>query len=88
MNVQAIKSTCRGAWVAQLVRPVTSSQAMILQFMSSSSMLGSELSAFRLCVSLSLCPSPVHALSLSKKTDIKKNLEKVLLKSKPYGSDT
>ena len=47
---------------------------------------GSEPGAyFRFCVSLSLCPSPVHALSLSvPKTN--KNVEKKLKKKKPLCS--
>ena len=60
-----------GAWVAQSVKHPTSAQVMISRFGSSSPRVGlcadsSELGAcFRFCVSLSLCPSPVHALSLS-----------------------
>uniref|UniRef100_A0ABI7VV48 40S ribosomal protein S15a n=1 Tax=Felis catus TaxID=9685 RepID=A0ABI7VV48_FELCA len=43
---------------------------------------GSEPGAcFRFCVSLSLCPSPVHALSLSV-PKINKNVEKKLKKKK------
>ena len=54
--------TTQGAWVAQLVELPTSAQVMISRSLSSSPMWGSVLTAQ---ISLSLCPSPVHALSLS-----------------------
>ena len=59
-----------GAWVAQSVKRPTSTQVMILlhEFEPHIGLWadGSESGAcFRFCVSLSLCPSPVHALSLS-----------------------
>ena len=67
---QKIKN--KGTWVAQSVKPLTLAQGMISRFVGSSPLLGSVLTAcsepgtcFRFCVSLSLCPSPVHALSLS-----------------------
>ena len=60
----------RGAWVAQLVKHLTSAQVMILQFVSLSPVSGSVLTAQSLeatsdSVSSFLCPSPAHALSLS-----------------------
>ena len=76
---------CRGTWVAQLVKHPTMAQDMISRFVSSSPASGSVLAdssetgaCFRFCVSLSLCPSPAHALSLSvskinKRQNIKKN---------------
>ena len=61
-----------GTWVAESVEHPTSAQVMILGFMSSSPLSGSALTAQSLepvsdgvCVCLSLCPSPTHALSLS-----------------------
>ena len=59
-----------GTWVTQLVKPPTSDQVTISRSMSLSPMLGSVLTAWSLepasdSVSPSLCPSPVHALSLS-----------------------
>ena len=59
-----------GTWMAQSVERLTSAQVMISRFMSSSPVLGSVLPAHSPepasdCVCLSLCPSPVHALSLS-----------------------
>ena len=59
----------RGAWVAQSVKCLTSAQIMISRFVGSSPMWGSVLTAQSLepasdCVSLSLCSSPAHALSL------------------------
>ena len=64
----------RGAWVAQSVGHLTSAQVMISQFLNSSSASGSVLTAQSLepasdsvSPSLSLCPSPAHALSLSLK---------------------
>ena len=65
-----LKIVLWGAWVAQSVECLTSAQVMIPQFVSSSPASGSGLMAQSLepasdSVSLSLCPSPVHALSLS-----------------------
>ena len=67
------KQMCRDAWVAQSVEHLTSAQVMIVQSVSLSPASGSVLTAWSLepgacfgfCVSLSLCPSPAHALSLS-----------------------
>ena len=63
------KQLCQGAWVAQSVKRPTSDQVMISQFVSSSPGSGSVLTAGHLepasdSVSLSLCPSPTHTLSL------------------------
>ena len=62
------KSLFRGAWVAQLVKHLTSAQVMISQLVSSSPESGSLLSAQSLleihCPPLSL---PLPALSLSLK---------------------
>ena len=60
----------RGAWVAQSVKRPTSAQVTISQFVSSSPASGSVLTAQSLepasdSVSLSLCPFPAHAVSLS-----------------------
>ena len=60
---------CRGAWVAQSVKRPTSAQVMISHCEISHDLLicadSSEPGAcFRFCVCVSLCPSPVHALSL------------------------
>ena len=57
-------------WVAQLVKHPTSAQVMISWSVSSSPVSGSVLTAQRLepvsdSVSPSLCPSLIHALSLS-----------------------
>ena len=57
--------------MAQSVKCLTSAQVMISQFMGSSPTSGSVLTAQCLepdsdFVSPSLCPSPTHALSLSK----------------------
>ena len=60
-----------GAWVAQLVERPTSAQVTISRSVSSSPTWGSGLTAQSLepasdsVSSLSLCPSPIHALSLS-----------------------
>ena len=56
--------------MAQQVERLTLAQAMISRFVSSSPTSGSGLTAQSLepasdSVSLSLCPSPTHALSLS-----------------------
>ena len=67
-----------GTWVAQSVERPTSAQVMISQFVSSSPTSGFMLTAqslepasdsvpLSLSVSLSLCPSLLHALSLSLK---------------------
>ena len=60
----------RGSWVAQSVERPTLAQVVILRPVSSSPASGSGLTAQSLkpasdSVSLSLCPSPAHALSLS-----------------------
>ena len=62
----------RGAWVAQSVKPLTSAQVIVSQFMSSSPASGSvlttqglELPSDSVSPSLSLCPSPACARSLS-----------------------
>ena len=61
----------KDSWVAQLVKRPTSAQVMIswtvgfephVRLCADSSEPGA---CFGFCVSLSLCPSPVHALSLS-----------------------
>ena len=59
-----------GAWMAQLVRHLTLAPVMISHLGGSSPKSGSVLTAQSLkpasdSVSLSLCPSPAHALSLS-----------------------
>ena len=58
-----IKAIKRGTWVAQLIKHLTSAQAMISWFVGWSSALGSVATAQSLepasdSVSLSLCPSP------------------------------
>ena len=59
-----------GAWVTQLVKPLTSAQAMILRSIEFEPHVGlcadsSEPGAcFEFCVSISLCPSHAHALCL------------------------
>ena len=66
-----IKTTVRGAWVAQLVKHPTSAQVMISRFVSSSPAPGSVLTAQSLehasdSFSFSLCPSSlVLCLSVS-----------------------
>ena len=66
-----IKKKSRGAWVAQLVKHLTSAQVMISRFMGSSPVLGSVLTArsllgiLSLSLSLSLSASPLFSLSLS-----------------------
>ena len=71
-----------GAWVAQSVQHPTSAQVTIPQFVGLSLVSGcadsSEPGAcFGFRVSLSLCSSPTHALSLSlSKINIKKNFFK------------
>ena len=66
--------TLGGTWVAQSVEPPTSAQVMISQFEGlspvSDSVLTETVPRLELAldsVSLSLCPSPAHALSLSPK---------------------
>ena len=63
------KDHSRGTWVARSVRRPTLAQVMISRFVGSSPASGSVLTAQSLqsaiCVTLSLCPSPAHALSLS-----------------------
>ena len=72
LNGGPFKKAKWGAWVAQLVERPASAQVMISQFVGSSPVSGSVLTAqpgacFGFCVSLSLCPSPAHTLSLSQK---------------------
>ena len=67
-----------GTWGAQSVERPTSAQVMIAQLMGSSPASGSVLTARSSepasdSVSLALCPSPAHALSLSK-INIKNNV--------------
>ena len=81
------KVNFRGAWVAWSVKRPTSAQVMISQSVSSSPASGSVLTAqtgayFGVCVSLFLCPSPVHAVSLTV-SKIKKNKT---LKKKIWGA--
>ena len=76
----------QGAWVAQPVERPTSAQVTISWFSSSSPVSGSVLTAepgacFGFCVSLSLCPSHTHALSLSL-SKINKHLK--IIKKKKY----
>ena len=57
-----------GAWVAQLVMCLTLAQVMICGFKPCDELCAdsSEPGAcFRFCVSLSVYPSPIHALALS-----------------------
>ena len=67
--------------MAQSVEHMTSAQVVISQSVSSSPASGSVLTArslgacFGFCVSLSLCPSPAHALFLSL-SKINKHLKK------------
>ena len=61
-----------GTWVARSVKHTTLAQVMISQSVGLSPTSGSVLTARSLepasdSVSLSLCPSPAHALSLSQK---------------------
>ena len=68
LSESLLKSYPRGAWVAQSVERPTSarSRSRGLWVRAPRRALSSEPGAcFRFCVSLSLCPSPVHALSLS-----------------------
>ena len=73
-----------GAWVAQSVELPTSAQVTISRFVSLGPASGSVLTARSLepasdSVSLSLCPSPVHTLSLSKINKLKnKSMNMVL----------
>ena len=65
-----LKVTSRGAWVAQSVKPLTSGQVMISQFVGSSPLLGSVLTAQSLepasdSVSPSLAVPPPFTLCLS-----------------------
>ena len=70
-HISFFKQNSWGASVAQSVKRPTSAQVMISWSLSLSPTSGSGLMAQSLepaskfCVSLSLCPSPVHALSLS-----------------------
>ena len=67
----------RGAWVAQSVKRLTSAQVIISRFVGSSPASGSVLTSQSLellrilCLALSLCPSPAHALSLCLKNKYK-----------------
>lgn len=66
------KKSSWGTWVAQLAKRPTLAQVIISRFMGLSPIglcaHSSEMEAcFRFCVSLSFCPSPAHALSLSQK---------------------
>ena len=68
-SIDGIRKT-RGAWVAKLVKRLTSAEVMILWLMSSSPLLGSVLTAQRLepaldSVSPSLSVSPLLKLCLS-----------------------
>ena len=57
-----------GTWVAQSVKLVTSAQVMISQFETLIGLCADSLESgdcFGFCVSLSLCPTPAHALFLS-----------------------
>ena len=70
--VQIRRNQDRGTWVAQLVKCQTLAQVMNSLHVSLSPMLGPVLTAQSLepasdSVSLSLCPSPAHALSLKNK---------------------
>ena len=63
----SLRIHCWGTWVAQSVE--CRAQVMISQFVGSSPASGSVLTAcsepgacFGFCVSVSLCPSPAHAL--------------------------
>ena len=65
-----LRDKTRGAWVAQLVKHLTSAQVMISQFMGSSPTSGFVLTAQSLepaldSVSLALCSFPTHTLSPS-----------------------
>ena len=76
--MESLKNKNRGAWVAQWVKRLTSAQVVILLFRSSRPMVGSVLTVQSLesasdSVSVSLCPSPAYARSLSK---INKNTKK------------
>ena len=67
-----LRVTSGGAWVAQSVEHPTSAQVVISWFVGSSPVSGSVLTAQSLepasdSVSLSLCPSPTHTLSVSQK---------------------
>ena len=67
----ALREPLGGTWGAQWVKRLTSAEVMISRFMSLSPASGSVLTAHSLepvldSVSLSLCPFPAHALSLSK----------------------
>ena len=62
----------RGAWMVQSVNRLSPAQVMISWFLISSLTLGSVLTGQSLepaldSVSLSLCPSPAHTLSLKNK---------------------
>ena len=65
--------------MAQLVGPPTLAQVMISQLVGWSPTLGSELTEQSLLgifsLSLSLCPSPTHAVSVPLKNKLKKILK-------------
>ena len=77
---QDLKANVGDAWVAQSVNRPTLAQVMVSWLLSSSPASGSVLRAQSLeppdSVSISLCPSPAHAFSLSK---INKTLKKIFL---------
>ena len=82
-----LETNQEGAWVAQLVgRDFGSSHYLLVRGFEPHVRAcadGSEpKSCFGLCVSLVLCPSPTHALSLSK---INKTLKKIKKKTEPIG---
>ena len=69
-------SVHQGTWVAQLVERLTLARVMISQFVSSSPVLTSVLTAWNLepasdSVSLFLCLFPARALSLSLSLSVK-----------------
>ena len=83
INSGSINKSGWGAWVAQSVECLTEAQVMTSQFMASSPVLDSVLTAQSLepasdSVSLSLCPSPTCALSVSVSLKINKSIKKTL----------
>ena len=65
---RGIKMSAGGAWVAPSVKCLTSAQVMSLHSVSSSPTPGSVVDSVSpsLSLSLSLYPSPTHAVSVSK----------------------
>ena len=63
-SVFRIKSVCRGAWVAQLVKRPTLAQVMIPRFVSLSPALGCVLTAQSLEPALASVSPPLSALPL------------------------